>query len=140
MRRSILGLSVPAQAIDVRQMPERIKSTMVLTTTIFYNGEQQMLVRDLTVGMVVFGAWTSAAFSQDIAAGEASFKKCQVCHDVGEAVRVKLGPPLTGSTGARSARASSTTAMGSRAPVSRGAKAASASTSKTRAPSLPIPE
>jgi cytochrome c len=56
-----------------------------------------MLVRDLTVGMVVFGAWTSAAFSQDIAAGEASFKKCQVCHDVGEEARVKLGPPLTGS-------------------------------------------
>jgi cytochrome c len=59
-----------------------------------------MLVRDLTVvGIVVLGAWTSAVFAQDIAAGEASFRKCQVCHDVGEEARVKLGPPLNGLDG-----------------------------------------
>ena len=36
---------------------------------------------------------------QDVAAGEAAFRKCQVCHDLGETARSKLGPPLNGLDG-----------------------------------------
>ena len=32
-------------------------------------------------------------------AGEASFRKCQPCHDVGEAAKNKLGPELNGLDG-----------------------------------------
>jgi cytochrome c len=37
--------------------------------------------------------------AQDAAAGEASFRKCQVCHDVGEGAKNKLGPELNGLDG-----------------------------------------
>jgi cytochrome c len=40
-----------------------------------------------------------AAPAQDIAAGETSFKKCQLCHDVGEGAKNKLGPELDGLNG-----------------------------------------
>jgi cytochrome c len=40
-----------------------------------------------------------AAVAQDIAAGETSFRKCQLCHDVGENAKNKLGPELNGING-----------------------------------------
>jgi cytochrome c len=40
-----------------------------------------------------------AALAQDIAAGETSFRKCQLCHDVGENAKNKLGPELDGLSG-----------------------------------------
>jgi cytochrome c len=40
-----------------------------------------------------------AASAQDIAAGETSFRKCQLCHDVGENAKNKLGPELDGLNG-----------------------------------------
>ncbi len=46
---------------------------------------------------VVASAGVSAA--QDLGAGEASFRKCSPCHDVGSEARVKLGPPLNGLDG-----------------------------------------
>ena len=40
-----------------------------------------------------------AALAQDVAAGETSFRKCQLCHDVGENAKNKLGPELDGLNG-----------------------------------------
>jgi cytochrome c len=34
------------------------------------------------------------AFAQDAAKGEVTFKKCQICHEVGPAAKVKVGPIL----------------------------------------------
>jgi cytochrome c len=39
------------------------------------------------------------AVAQDLSAGEAAFRKCQPCHDVGEAAKNKLGPELNGLEG-----------------------------------------
>lgn len=40
-----------------------------------------------------------AARAQDLAAGEASFRKCLPCHAVGEGARNKVGPALNGLEG-----------------------------------------
>jgi cytochrome c len=48
------------------------------------------------------GNSTGAALAQDVTAGEASFRKCQLCHDVGEEARNKLGPELNGLNGRKS--------------------------------------
>ena len=39
------------------------------------------------------------AAAQDLAAGEASFRKCQACHAVGAGAKNKLGPELNGLVG-----------------------------------------
>ena len=44
----------------------------------------------------IFAAMTQAALSQDLAAGENSFKKCLPCHAVGEGAKNKVGPLLNG--------------------------------------------
>jgi cytochrome c len=59
-------------------------------------------MRRLIVGVVVVAATSAAALSQDIEAGQTSFKKCQVCHDVGEAAKNKIGPILNGLDGRKS--------------------------------------
>jgi cytochrome c len=41
----------------------------------------------------------SAARAQDLAAGEASFRKCLPCHAVGDGARNKVGPVLNGLEG-----------------------------------------
>jgi cytochrome c len=41
------------------------------------------------------GAQTSA-MAQDAAAGERIFNQCRACHQMGEAARVGVGPPLNG--------------------------------------------
>lgn len=35
----------------------------------------------------------------DPAKGETVFKKCRICHDVGEDAKIKVGPPLNGIVG-----------------------------------------
>jgi cytochrome c len=40
-----------------------------------------------------------AACAQDIAAGEASYRKCQPCHAIGEGAKTLIGPPLNGLEG-----------------------------------------
>lgn len=57
------------------------------------------MVRDLMLGAVGLAAVVSHALAQDSAAGEAAFRKCQPCHDVGEAAKHKLGPELNGLDG-----------------------------------------
>ena len=58
-----------------------------------------MMVINLLIVTVIFVTWAKSAAAQDVAAGEAAFRKCQVCHDVGENARNKLGPPLNGLDG-----------------------------------------
>jgi cytochrome c len=54
------------------------------------------------VGVLVVAS-TGAALAQDAAAGEQSFAKCRPCHDVGDEAKIKLGPPLNGLDGRKSA-------------------------------------
>jgi cytochrome c len=58
-----------------------------------------MMIRDLMISAVVVAASTGDAVAQDLAAGETAFRKCQICHDVGEAAKNKLGPELNGLDG-----------------------------------------
>ena len=53
-------------------------------------------MRSVIIGAVVVVASSATALAQDIEAGQTSFKKCQVCHDVGEAAKNKIGPILNG--------------------------------------------
>ena len=45
---------------------------------------------------------TGAACAQDAAAGENSFKKCSICHSIGEGATNKIGPELNGLDGRKS--------------------------------------
>ena len=42
---------------------------------------------------------TGAAFAQDVAAGETSFRKCAPCHSIGPDAANKVGPELNGLDG-----------------------------------------
>lgn len=53
-----------------------------------------------TMAFVVFAG--GAAVAQDVAAGEQSFKKCAVCHAIGEGAKNKVGPVLNGIDGRKS--------------------------------------
>jgi cytochrome c len=44
-------------------------------------------------------AFADDACAQDIAAGENSFKKCAICHSIGEGATNKIGPELNGLDG-----------------------------------------
>ncbi|MDQ2954711.1 MAG: cytochrome c family protein [Pseudomonadota bacterium] len=55
----------------------------------------------LAAGGIV-AAMMQAASSQDLAAGENSFKKCLPCHAVGEGAKNKVGPLLNGLDGRKS--------------------------------------
>jgi cytochrome c len=74
-------------------------------------GEQrQTMMRTLTIAILAVAAALTAstpiALAQDVAAGETSFKsKCQICHDVGEEAKIKLGPPLNGIDGRKAGAA-----------------------------------
>ena len=63
------------------------------------------MVRDLMIGAVVLAASAGHALAQDLTAGEAAFRKCQPCHDVGEAAKNKLGPELNGLDGRKAGTA-----------------------------------
>jgi cytochrome c len=56
-------------------------------------------MRIVTISALALVASTAAALAQDLEAGKASFRKCQVCHDVGEGAKNKLGPELNGLDG-----------------------------------------
>ena len=53
----------------------------------------------VAVGLVVS---TGAAFAQDVAAGESSFRKCAPCHSIGPDAANKVGPLLNGIDGRKS--------------------------------------
>ena len=56
-------------------------------------------MRRATIAALTLAISTGAALAQDVAAGETSFRKCQLCHDVGEGAKNKLGPELDGLNG-----------------------------------------
>ena len=56
-------------------------------------------MRRLVLAGIVVAASAGVCAAQDLGAGEASFRKCSPCHDVGPEARVKLGPPLNGIDG-----------------------------------------
>jgi cytochrome c len=53
----------------------------------------------VAVGLVLS---TGAAFAQDVAAGEMSFRKCAPCHSIGPDAMNKVGPVLNGLDGRKS--------------------------------------
>jgi cytochrome c len=53
----------------------------------------------VAVGLVLS---TGAAFAQDVAAGEMSFRKCAPCHSIGPDATNKVGPVLNGLDGRHS--------------------------------------
>jgi cytochrome c len=88
-----------------------------------------MMVRNLMIGAVVLAASAGHALAQDLTAGEASFRKCQPCHDVGEAAKNKLGPELNGLDGRKAGTAEGyVIATATRTPALSGARRASRNT------------
>jgi cytochrome c len=59
----------------------------------------------LVMAAIALAASTAAAFAQDVAAGEQSFKKCLACHSVGPGAKNKVGPELNGLDGRKSGTA-----------------------------------
>jgi cytochrome c len=92
-----------------------------------------MMIRDLMISAVVVAASTGDAVAQDLAAGETAFRKCQICHDVGEAAKNKLGPELNGLMAEKRARSKATlTATPTKTRELYGARRASRNTWRTR--------
>jgi cytochrome c len=48
---------------------------------------------------------SGTSFAQDVAAGENSFKKCAICHSIGEGATNKIGPELNGLDGRKAGAA-----------------------------------
>jgi len=59
-------------------------------------------MRSLIIGVAVLAGSAGIAVAQDVQAGEASFRKCQACHDVGPDAKNKIGPILNGLDGHKS--------------------------------------
>jgi cytochrome c len=56
-------------------------------------------MRTLIMAAALIAASAGAAIAQDAEKGEASFKKCRLCHAVGENAQNKIGPELNGLVG-----------------------------------------
>src|SRR5262245_31019334 len=57
------------------------------------------MIGRLMATVVALIASTAATLAQDVAAGETSFAKWRICHDVGEDAKNKLGPQLNALDG-----------------------------------------
>jgi len=55
-----------------------------------------MPIKFILPAAVLVAGSTGLALAQDLAAGATAFKKCAVCHDVGETAKNKVGPLLNG--------------------------------------------
>jgi cytochrome c len=51
------------------------------------------------IGVAALLGVSSAALAQDAAAGEVVFKKCKICHQIGETAKNMVGPVLNGVVG-----------------------------------------
>jgi cytochrome c len=60
-------------------------------------------MKSVLVALLLTLTWSRAVLAQDVAAGEQSFKKCAVCHAVGEDAKNKIGPELNGLDGRKAA-------------------------------------
>ena len=58
-------------------------------------------MRKWVIAVLAFAAHAATAHAQSIDAGENSFKKCVVCHSIGEGATNKVGPALNGLAGRR---------------------------------------
>ena len=56
----------------------------------------------LAMAVLAAAAMAQAAQAQDVTAGEQSFKKCQICHRIGEGAKNFVGPELNGLDGRHS--------------------------------------
>ena len=54
------------------------------------------VVAMLTLALGAASLFAGSAFAQDAAAGEQVFKKCKVCHQIGDGAKNMVGPALTG--------------------------------------------
>jgi cytochrome c len=61
-----------------------------------------MPIRKLLLAVSLFVASSGLAVAQDAAAGATTFKKCAVCHNIGENAKNKIGPVLNGIDGRHS--------------------------------------
>jgi cytochrome c len=59
-------------------------------------------MRMLIVTAALIAASAGTAFAQDVAKGEASFRKCLPCHSIGDDAQNKIGPELNGLDGRHS--------------------------------------
>jgi cytochrome c len=57
------------------------------------------MIKIVTMLSAALAVSTGAACAQDIAAGETAFKKCSICHSIGEGATNKIGPELNGLDG-----------------------------------------
>ncbi|TAK48382.1 MAG: cytochrome c family protein [Xanthobacteraceae bacterium] len=62
-------------------------------------------MKTFVVTAIALAASAGAAFAQDVAAGETSFKKCLACHAIGAGAANKVGPELNGLDGRKSGSA-----------------------------------
>jgi cytochrome c len=58
-------------------------------------------MRTVTVTAVLLALSVGAAAAQDAERGKASFRRCAVCHSVGDGAQNKVGPELNGLDGRR---------------------------------------
>jgi cytochrome c len=92
------------------------------------------MMRIQTISALTLAISTGAALAQDVAMGETSFRKCQLCHDVGGNAKNKLGPELDGLNGRKAGAVENFNySEGSRTPASLGRRTHSRSSSRTRA-------
>lgn len=64
-----------------------------------------MPMKKFLLAAVLVAVSTGSSFAQDLAAGATAFKKCAICHDVGEIAKNKVGPQLNGIDGRHSGSA-----------------------------------
>jgi cytochrome c len=62
-----------------------------------------MTVRCSVVLLALLVASTGTAAAQNAEQGESVFKKCRICHDVGEGAKNKIGPLLNNIVGRKAA-------------------------------------
>lgn len=60
------------------------------------------MIWKIVVAATALAGLIANAGAQDLSGGEAAFKKCAVCHDVGEKAKNKVGPSLNGLDGRKS--------------------------------------
>ncbi len=62
-------------------------------------------MKPLVFSFAILGLMTAAVAAQDRTAGETSFKKCMVCHEIGPNAKNKVGPELNGLDGRKTGSA-----------------------------------
>jgi cytochrome c len=64
-----------------------------------------MTMKKFMLATALLAGSAGLAMAQDVSAGATSFKKCAVCHDIGETAKNKVGPQLNGIDGRHSGSA-----------------------------------